>query len=131
MNLTEKTQNGIEYTEEIISCNGAAFILYPSRSHSPEMVKAAIAEIRSARDVVRIRIATEEDRDYLYCSEIFRHPECAELKWYEINQDEKLIRSERQKGTTVAKFVRCFVIPWVQETRERNLKKYGDKIIDY
>jgi hypothetical protein len=62
----EKTTNGIEYTEALVSCEGAGFTLYTTAEHTPGMIKKAIAEIRRQRDVVFIRVAGEKDRNERY-----------------------------------------------------------------
>lgn len=128
----EKTTNGIMYTEAIISVNGAGFVLFPDRNHTPKMVKGAIAEIRQNRDVVSIRVANEDDRDELYRTEIFRHPAVRPLKWYEINADDKqLLRTERLKGTSADEYVTHFVLPFTEQTKSDNLERFGDKIFDF
>lgn len=124
----ETTTNGIRFTEEIVSINGAAFILFPE-GHSKADIKAAKREIRSQRDVVSIRVASETDRDEQYRSEIYSIPETRALRWYEINGDDyKLIRRERLKGTSPQEYVNTFVLPCVKETHEANLKEFGTKI---
>jgi len=125
----EKTSNGILYTEELVNINGAGFILYPDKTHTPEMIAQAIKEIRSERDVVRLSIATEEDRDRLYRTEIFLHTAVRPLKWYEINADDyKVLRRERRKGTSIDAYVEKFVLPCTTETTGRNKEKYGNSI---
>ena len=125
----EITTNGILYNEELINIDGAGFILYPDKSHTPEMIAEAIKEIRSNRDVVSLTIATEEDRDRLYRTEIFLHPAVRPLKWYEINADDyNILRRERRKGTTVDAYVEKFVLSHTAETTERNEGKYGSSI---
>jgi len=126
---TEKTTNGITYTEAIASSEGASFILFPDKNHTLEMLAVAVKEIKQSRDVVSIRIATEEDRDEQYRTEIFINPATHTLRWYEINADDhKLLRKERKKGTTTDAYIEKYVLPCVEETRERNHKKYGDDI---
>ena len=56
-----KTSNGIEYTEELYSSEGMAFMLFPAKEHTPEMVKQAIREIFNERDVVSMKVATDRD----------------------------------------------------------------------
>jgi len=128
---TEKTSNGILYTEEIASIDGASFMLFPEKGHTPEMIAEATRELRSERDVVSLTVATETDRDELYRSGIFKHPAIRTLRWYEINADDlKVLRRERRKGTTIDSYVENFVPPFTAETKERNQKKYGDRIFD-
>jgi len=128
----EKTTNGVMYTEAIISVNGAGFVLFPDRNHTPKMVKEAIAEIRQNRDVVSIRVANEDDRDELYRTEIFRHPAVRPLKWFEINADDKqLLRTERLKGTSADEYVTHFVLPFTEQAKSDNLERFGDKIFDF
>lgn len=128
----EKTTNGVMYTESIISVNGAGFVLFPDRNHTPKMVKDAIAEIKHNRDVVSIRVANEDDRDELYRTEIFRHPAVRSLKWYEINADDiQLLRAERLKGTSADEYVNKYVLPLTEQTKSDNLERFGDKIFDF
>jgi hypothetical protein len=127
----EKTTNGIEYTEEIAGSGGAGFVLFPTAAYTAEMIKEAIREIFDNRDVVSLKVANERDWDERYRTEIFAHPQTRPLKWYEINADDyEALRHERIKGTSVDDYVRDFVLPFVAETKARNLKRFGNKIFD-
>ena len=127
----EKTKNGIEYTDEIASCDGAAFVLFPTTEHTPQMIKDAITEIFNNRDVVSLKVADDKDWDDRFRSEIFAHPLTRPLRWYEINADDRSqLRAERLKGTTVDDYVNKFVLPFIAETKARNIERYGDKIIN-
>jgi hypothetical protein len=129
MRAYEKTKNGIEYTDEIASINGAAFVLYPTAGHAEEMVKTAIRELFNDRDVVSMKVANERDWDERYRTEIFAHPSTRSLRWYEINADDYgLLRRERDKGTSVEEYVKTFVLPFTEETEAVNLNKYGEQI---
>ena len=131
MRAYEKTKNGIEYTDEIASINGAAFVLYPTAEHTEEMIKAAIRELFNDRDVVSMKVANERDWDERYRTEIFAHPLTRNLRWYEINADDyELLRQEREKGTSQAqrKYVKAFVLPFTEETEAVNRNKYGEQI---
>lgn len=128
MRAEEKTPNGILFSEEITSINGTSFILFPEDSHTSEDIKQAKKWLRNERDVVSIIVASEDDRDYLYKGEYFRHKDVRPLKWYEINQDEALIRRERKKGTSIDEFVNTYVLPMVEQVHADFLKQYGDKI---
>lgn len=124
----EKTTNGIMFTESIISSQGASFILFPEKEHTKSEIEAAKREIHRDRDVVSLRIADEGDRDDIYKSQYFSDPRVRPLKWYQIEQDENLIRRERKKGTTPTEFVDKFVFPFIKETEKKYRSKYGDKI---
>ncbi len=126
--MKEHTKNGILYTWDISSSQGASFILFPEPHHTQEQIRQARQELRNDHDVVSLRVADENDRDYLYKGEIFRIPETRNLKWYQIEQNEKLIRRERIKGTTARAFVDTLVLPFIKETEERFKLKFGDKI---
>jgi len=126
----ETTTNGIKYTEDIVSSQGAAFILYPDANHTSEDVKNAKDEIRRNRDVVYMRVASEYDRNEAYKAEVFRIPATRPLKWYEIEQDEDVLQRERLKGTTPEEFVNKFVLPYVEQTKAKYLAKYGDRILE-
>lgn len=127
----EKTTNGIEYTEELAGSNGMAFILFPTKAHTTEMIKQAIREIFENRDVVSLKIANERDWDERYRSEIFAHPLTRSLRWYEINAgDYDLLRRERLQGTSVDDYVQLYILPFTDETKARNLQRYGDKMYD-
>jgi hypothetical protein len=127
----EKTSNGIEYTDEIASSDGAAFVLYPTAEHTQEMVKAAIRELFNERDVVAMKVADTRDWDERYRSEIFAHPWTHALRWFEINADDyDLLRQEREKGTPPEEYIKAFVLPFTAETKAANLNKYGDKILE-
>ena len=125
------TSNGIPFTEDIVSSQGAAFVLFPTPQNTKEDIDKAKSEIRDQRDAVRISIANDEDLDDRYKSAYFRDPRTKELKWYQIEQDEKLIRRERKKGTTPTEFVDQFVLPFIKETEEKYRGKHGDKMYTY
>ena len=123
--------NGIEYTEEIASSEGASFVLFPTARHTTEMVKAAIREIFNNRDVVSMKVANERDWDERYRAEIFAHPLAGPLRWYEINaEDYGLIRRERKKGTTAEEYVKRYVLPLAAEIKAANLSRYGGQITE-
>jgi alpha-galactosidase/6-phospho-beta-glucosidase family protein len=131
MRTYEKTNNGIEYEDEIAGINGASFILYPTAEHTPEKIKEAIREIFNNRDVVSLKVSNERDWDERYRSEIFAHPHTRSFRWYEINADDyQLLNRERRKGTTVDEYVRDYVLPFTAETKARNEQRYGDKIFN-
>lgn len=128
----EKTTNGIEYTDDIVSSAGAQFILYPTKDHTPEMIKQAITEIKNNRDVVYLWVAKDKDWNERYRSEIFRHPFVSHLRWYEINADSPIVlQHHRQQETPIAEYITRFVLPCVWETKARNLKQFGDRILKY
>ena len=125
----ERTKNGLLYSWDLVSSEGAAFILYPTPSHSQAEINAAEREIRHTQDVVRIHVANEDDRDYLYKTYIFEQPETKPLKWYEIEQDPEILRRERVKGTTPEAYVKNIVLPNVDATREKYIRRYGNYIL--
>ena len=127
--LVEYTSNAIAYTWELAGSEGASFILYPNKDHTQKQIADAKRELRNQRDVVHMKIASEEDRDYLYKSAIFRVPSTSKLKWYEIEQDEKIIRQERLKGTSPLEYVKKIVRPNIKKTTEDMIKKFGEKIL--
>jgi len=130
MRRYEKTRNGIEYTDEIASSEGAGFVLYPAAEHTPEMIKAAICELFNERDVVAMKVADARDWDERYRTEIFAHHWVRTLRWYEINADDyDLLRREREKGTPPEEYIKAFVLPLTAETKAANLKKYGEQIL--
>lgn len=122
------TSNGILFTEEITSINGASFVLFPEKHHSKEDIQQAKAQIRHERDVVSMTLASEDDRDYLFKGDYFLVPACRPLRWYQIEQNEKLIRSERRKGTTPEDFVIRYVLPFVDRVEAENRAKYGNQL---
>lgn len=131
MRAYEKTNNGIEYTDELAGSNGASFVLYPAKEDTAEMIKAAIRELFDNRDVVSMKIANERDWDERYRTEIFAHPLTRPLRWYEINADDyNLLRREREKGTTAGDYVKTFVLPFTAETKSANLNRYGEQILE-
>lgn len=130
MNTTFETPNGIGYEEYIESVNGATIILYPEENHSKEDVSEAKKWLKDNLDVVSIRIADNWDLDNAYKKDIFRDPRTKKLKWYQIEQDEKLIRKERKKGTTPEEFVTKIVLPNVKKTESEMKKKYGKSIYE-
>lgn len=109
--MQEHTKNGIMYTWDIAGSQGASFILFPTEKNTAQEIAEAKNELRNSHDVVSLSIADENDRDYFYKGAIFRIPETKPLKWYQIEQDGKLLRRERKNGTTPEDFVKTFVLP--------------------
>lgn len=126
--MNEYTSNGIMYTWELASSEGASFILFPSSDNTKSQISAAKTEIRRSRDVVSLKLANEEDLDYHFKSAIFREPETRKLKWYQIEQDEKVIRKARLEGINPNQFVQQYVLPNVAQTEQKMLEKFGNKI---
>ncbi|GAA0536994.1 hypothetical protein [Chitinophaga japonensis] len=127
--MTEKTKNGIQYTWEIVSENGAGFILFPEPHHTREDIDAALSELRHDRDVVRLRVATVDDWDERYRKEIFSHPLVGKLRWFEINDDPRIINHERRKGTSAEDYVNRFVLPFKECVKAINTACYGKDIV--
>lgn len=125
---TEKTSNGIAYTSQAISYNGADFVLYPGPHHTEEDIKKAKEELFRSRDVVRIALASDSDRDGLFIKEVFMCPAVVPLRWFQININHQLIRSERLKGTTPEEYVTRYVLPVIEQTHAENLQKFGESI---
>jgi len=125
--FTELTDNGIEYTYDL-TVNGATFILWPTSQHSPDDVKQAKKWLRDNLDVVSIKIADQYNLDYRYATEIFEDPRTEPLKWYQVNNDHKLIRKERRAGTSVTDYVTKHVLPFTEETEKAFLALYGTSI---
>lgn len=121
----ERTRNGVPYDWSLSGPDGATFLLFPEPHHTKEDVKAAKRQIRDEQDCVGLRVAQDDDYDYLYRSSIFRVPETKMLQWFEMNvDDEKLIRRERLAGTTPQEYVDRYVLPFVKQTREANFAKH-------
>lgn len=126
----EQTSNGISYQDFIESVHGSTIILYPSEDKSKSEIDKAKRELRGERDVVKMRVADDWDLDDLYKTAIFRDERVKTLKWYQVEQDEKLIRKERKKGTTPQEFVTDIVLPNVKETEKKYKKEYGKSIYE-
>ena len=127
--ILETTSNGVSYTYDIVSSQGASFILYPRLGHTDADMADAKREIRNSRDVVSIRVASEYDLDYLYKDAYFRDPRCRHLRWFEIEQDEKIIRKERKNGTSPSDFVTHFVLPFREKNRAKAIETFGVSIL--
>jgi len=123
--MKEYTNNGICYTCELVSDQGAGFILFTNQDHTKEDIVLATEEIRNSRDVIWLRLATESHRDDMYKTAVFAEPGVRCLRWFEINADNKLIRQERLVGTTPAEYVDRWVLPQVEEVRARNWARFG------
>jgi hypothetical protein len=105
--------------------------LFPNESHSKEDIAKAKAWLRDNQDVVWLKVADDDDQDDLYKSEYFSDPRTRALKWYQIEQDDNLIRRERKKGTTPADFVTNFVLPFIKETEAKMLAEHGEKMYNF
>lgn len=130
MNL-ETTENGIGYTDEPVGSKGYGFILFPMPHHSAKDIEQAKAFLRGSRDVVTLRLATEDDRDDLYKKEYFRDARIRSLKWYEVEDEKTLIRSARLSGMSPQDFVSTYVLPFTEEVKKRNLARFGEKIYTF
>lgn len=127
--MKEYTKNGIRYTWDISSSDGADFMLFPEDKHTPEDVMLAKIEIRGERDVVTLKIATDDDRDELYRSDVFSHPQVKPLKWFQINADNyRLIRKCRKSGMSIDEYVNKHVLPCVEQIENANLEILGSAI---
>jgi hypothetical protein len=127
----DKTSNGISFSEEIASINGASFLLFPDEIHTKEMIDKAKKEIRDSRDVVSIRVANDRDRDEQYRWDIFKNPLVRKLRWYEINADDyTLIRKERLNGTQTQDYIERYVLPCIADTVQTNFDRIGYKIFE-
>jgi len=125
----QKTANGIWFTDDFVGHAGANFIIFPGDNHTKEDIRKAKAWLRDNRDVTSIATAQEEDLDEAYRSAIFRHKKTKPLKWYQVNADDyKVIRKERKAGTSIDDFVEKHVMPHIEETENKNIKKYGEEI---
>lgn len=127
-----KTDNDIEYSEELYSQQGASFILFPTAAHTIADIRKATRQIYNERDVVALKIATPEDWDERFRSEIYAHSLTKDLKWYEINANDRVfIRELRLAGMTVEDYILDYVLPLTEKTKQQNLDRYGDKILNY
>jgi hypothetical protein len=126
----EYTSNGIMYLDDIVSSTGAVFKLFTGVPPTKEDILMAVIEIQNNRDMGSWQVATENDRDQLYITMIFRNPLIRAFRWYEINVPAELIRSERRKGTTVEQYIQKYVLDFRQKTKDENEAKYGEKIFE-
>lgn len=122
------TNNGIMYDEAGHSIHGVYLILFPKDKHTKEDTAKAKAELRHKFDVTGIKISDENDWDELYKINYFRDPRIRALKWYQIEQDENIIRRERKKGTSPKEFVEKFVLPFTKQTEKKMKEKSGNAI---
>lgn len=127
MRIVNHTTQGIGYSEDLC-CSGAYVILFPGPEHSQADRLAALEEIRHKLDIVSLRLATKEDYDELFRSEIFRHPLTKPLHWFEINAEREVV-ALRPEGITVDEYVKQFVLPSVDQIRAYNTMHFGDKIL--
>lgn len=126
----EYTSNGIMYLEDIVSSSGATFTVFADKQRPREDILAAVNEIKNNRDMVSWKVATENDRDQLYITMIFRNPLIRSCRWYEINVPAQLIREERRKCTTTEQYIQKYVLDFRQRTKDESIAKYGQKILE-
>lgn len=138
MNLTwieavthSQTPNGVFYTENTHGPHGAEFILFPLPNQTFDDMQKAKAFIYRQKDVVKLRVANETDWDDRFKAAYFRDPRVKPLKWYQVHQDDKIIRKQRHKGLTPTEFVDQFVLPNIGKTEDEMRAKYGTKIYSY
>jgi len=125
---TEHTPNGIMYKWYLVGPQGAGFILFPEKSHTKEDINRAKLHLRNSQDVVTLRLANIDDRVDHYKAKVFEHPATRPLKWYQIAQDELVLKREMLKGTTPDEYVQQFVLPYIEETEQVFLARYGEDI---
>lgn len=124
----EITKNGIPFTEHIGSPRGADFVLFTNDSHTKEDVATAKAQIRAQRDALTVKVASLFDRVDDYKSRIFSLECCKPLKWYQIEQDEDLLKSEFLNDCTPQQFADKHIIGKAKATERKYLKLYGNSI---
>ena len=117
----EKTGNGMVYTWQLAGSQGAAFILFTERTSTEDDMKQAKAWLRENHDVVHLSVADDGDLDYLFKSQYFVDPRCRPLKWYQIEQDEALIRKCRREGMSPTEFVTVHVLPNIERSEHKYL----------
>ena len=98
---------GVKYEAETVRPFGEVFVLFPEPFHTKEDIAEAKEELRETRKVHYMRIATQDDWDSLYKSQILGAIGKLPFKWQEFA---KFIRKERKVGTTPEQFVRKYVI---------------------
>lgn len=123
----ETTPSGIKYNYTIGS-QGGYFIVYPNEKQTNEEVKKAVDYIKENRDVVSIRVAILSDKINLFTDILFKHPKTIALKWYQINQDEKLIKKAVLKGWDIDYYIDTYVLPLIEQTEKENLNNFGNRI---
>lgn len=125
---SEQTSNGIPFTDSQSGIHGSAFILYPEPHHTKADIEKAKSEIKHQRDVVSIKVASDDDRDYNFKGAYFLDPRISDWKWYQIEQDDYIIRKGRKEGLTPSQFVDKYVLPFKKETEQKYKKQYGEHI---
>jgi hypothetical protein len=124
----ETTPNGIRY-DYSLGNQGGYFIVYPNKNSESEILEA-IKYIRSNRDVVSIRLAKFEDKVELFKSDLFRDKRTKHLKWFQINDEIKLLKKAVSNDWTLDYYIETFVIPFIQETEDKNKIEFGSKIYE-
>ena len=129
-----ETDNGVMYGEGGLSPSGQAFILFPDQEHTKEDINLAKADLRRKFDVTTIKVASEDDWDYLYKGAYFKDQRLRPLRWYQIEQSPYIIRRERLKQTPPWEFVEKFVLPYVEKVERENAQTskgriYNDEMV--
>ena len=76
-----------------------------------------------------MRVANDSDLDQHFIKNVFRVPATKSLRWYEIEQDEAIVRAERKKGTNPFQYVQNIVLPNKEATKQKYIAKYGESIL--
>lgn len=127
----QTTSNGVPYEDHIVSPKGAQFILFPNSDHSKKDVDCAKRELRIMRDVVSIRVASLEDRIDKYRSQVYTHPKCKNLKWFQINDDRKIMLNYLRSNRSPEEYVEKEVLPNIEATENRLFKEHRTNIYNF
>jgi hypothetical protein len=120
MNRFEYTSKGVAYSWDLCGPQGAAFVVYLNEEQTRQDYYNAVHELKNSRDVVCIRQAHTEDWDEIYRNAIFCHKDTKHLKYYQINDDRRLIRKCRLEKMSIDEYVKVHVLPMADILKERH-----------
>lgn len=125
------TPNGIFYKEQDLFPDGVSFVLFaPAETPADDLLQAK-AFLRDTRDVVGIKVAKEADWIDQYRREFFCDPRVRDLKWYQVNDDNQLVRAAVRQGLSPADYVTTWVIPCSAYAESKNMSEFGSVIYTF
>jgi len=125
----DRTSNGVPYHWWLAGPEGGHFMLFLNPNLTRSGAEGARNELRRDRDVVSFRKPTMEDWYALYRNAVFAHPDVKKFKWYEVNIDD--IETEYRKGTTVDNYVKGFVLPHRESTKQKIIERNGVEALNW
>ena len=109
----EITKSGIPYTWSLVSTEGIEVILFPELNHTKHNIFQSKMELTLERDIVRMRVATLDDKIEQFWSEVFKIADKTyNLHWSQITNDYKSLRKSVLNNISPEEYVLMYLDQW-------------------